>query len=100
MKYTVTNNSNAPHDLLTLNGRVVVLAGGSVGVEFDDGSAGVYGAVPFFDVQPIMFQPKSAARDPLDHDGDGRKGGFINSATYAENNEPIRRKPGRPAKNP
>lgn len=85
MKYTVTNNSSAPHDLLTQKGRVVVLAGQSVDVEFDAGSAEVYGAVPFFDVKLVRAS-----------------GGRVESARV-EVNEPrsesvTPRKPGRPRK--
>lgn len=95
MKYTVTNNSSAPHDLMTLNGRVVALPGKPVDAYFDAGIAGVYAAVPFFDVQPAVNEAPNR-RDPLDHDGDGRKGGF--AAGSPDETGLSRRKPGRPRK--
>lgn len=104
MKYTVTNNSSAPQDLMTLKGRVVALPGKPVDAYFDAGIAGVYALVPFFEVKqtefiaanpaPEFVSPAQSAanagsnhRDPLDYDGDGRKGGSL-----------PKRGPGRPRK--
>lgn len=91
MKYTVTNNSSAPHDLMTTKGRVVVLAGKSVEVDFAPEIVPVYEAVPFFDVIPASDAPNKQPipRDPLDHDNDGRKGGSLPAE---------KRGPGRPRK--
>lgn len=91
MKYTVKNNSSAPHDLMTIKGRVAVLAGSSVEVELAPEVVPVYDSVPFFDVIAAKSAENKATnhRDPLDHDGDGRKGGSL-----------PKRGPGRPPKNP
>lgn len=75
MKYTVKNNSSAPHDLVTIKGRVSVIAGESVEVDLDDATAAVYAHVPFFEMISDGIEAKKI--DPLDHDGDGRKGGSL-----------------------
>lgn len=78
MKYTVKNNSSAPHDLMTIKGRVAVVAGASVEVELDDATAAVYAHVPFFEM--ISGGIEAKGRDLLDNDGDGHKGGSLPKA--------------------
>ena len=91
MKYTVKNNSIAPHDLMTIKGRAVVLAGHSVDVELAPEIVPVYDSVPFFDVIPAKTAENKPPihRDSLDHDNDGRKGGSLPAE---------KRGPGRPRK--
>lgn len=99
MKYTVKNNSNAPHDLMTIKGRVVVLAGESVDVEFDAGSLGVYEFVPFFEVSPRGEKPNTVKIDISKSDAVKlTDGGTVIPAPSSENSDPVRRKPGRPKK--
>lgn len=80
---------------MTLKGRIVVLAGKSVEVEFDAGSLGVYESVPFFDVKRVheggVIKQQSfiiGERSPES----------VIPAPSTENNDPVRRKPGRPKK--
>lgn len=86
---------------MTLKGRVVVLAGKSVEVDFDAGSLGVYESVPFFEVSPLGESPKMVKIDLSKSETVKlTDGGAVIPAPSAENNEPIRLKPGRPPKNP
>lgn len=102
MKYTVTNKSNTPHDLMTMKGRVVVLANDSVDVELDEGTACVYGEVAFFDVRHWPKVGDVTKHGTVAHVGppltEIPTGSRVvaNSAPSAEDNKPKKR--GRPPK--
>ena len=67
---TVKNLTNSPYDLQTVSGLVRLPAFGEVSGEF----AGDY--VQLLEASmAVKVIDALAARDPLDHDGDGRKGG-------------------------
>lgn len=62
-RLTVTNLTNSPFDL---EGGVYLPAMGSITDEFSDGYAALLRASPGVGVEEV---------DPLDHDGDGKRGG-------------------------
>lgn len=81
MKHTVKNLIGSPYNVQTAEGVVHVPAHGEVTADFDAESLRLIKSMAIFDVSDV--------RDPLDHDGDGKKGGSLPSE---------KRGPGRPKK--
>lgn len=72
MKYTIKNPLNSPYEIDGENGRVHVPAQGQVTDDFTDMQIHAIRAVGYF-----VVEEGKAKRDPLDHDDDGKKGGFV-----------------------
>lgn len=81
MKYTIKNLIGSPYNVPTAEGVVHIPAHGEVTAEFDAVSLRLIKSMEIFDVSDF--------RDPLDHDGDGKKGGSLPAE---------KRGPGRPKK--
>lgn len=71
---TVKNLTNSPYDLQTTKGFVRLPAFGEVSGDF----TGDY--LQLLEASMAVKVIASPARDPLDHDGDGRKGGSKSSS--------------------
>lgn len=69
--HEIINRTNSPFDLQAVNGKVVLPAFGEVKAEFDADYLDLLRAARTVDVKP------ACKSDPLDHDGDGKKGGSL-----------------------
>lgn len=69
MAYTIKNTSGFPLDVATTSGPAILPAGGEITVELDALNAEIWRQSPYGEIT------EGKAADPLDHDGDGRKGG-------------------------
>jgi len=67
--HKIVNKTNSPFDLQSVAGKVILPAFGEVEAEFEAGYLDLLRAARTVDVKP------AGGRDPLDHDGDGKKGG-------------------------
>lgn len=67
--HKIINLTNSPFDLQAVGGKVVLPAFGDVTAEFEPGYLDLLRAARTVDVKP------AGNADPLDHDGDGKKGG-------------------------
>ena len=76
MKYTIKNPLNSPYSVAGEKGQVHVPARGEVTDDFSDMQIQAIRDVGYFEVSE-----GAAKRDPLDHDGDGERGGFVQSET-------------------
>lgn len=76
MKYTIKNLTNSPYTVPGANGPVHVPARGGATGDFDALQIAAIRDVGYFEVSE-----GAAKRDPLDHDGDGERGGFVQSET-------------------
>lgn len=74
MKYTIKNPLNSPYNIAGEDGQIHVPARGEVTAGFTDMQIHAVRAVGYFTVA------EAGKRDPLDHDGDGVKGGFVNTS--------------------
>lgn len=70
MKYTIKNPLNSPYNVAGEEGQVHIPARGEVTEPFTDMQIHAIRATGYFTVTEA-----GKKRDPLDHDGDGRKGG-------------------------
>lgn len=64
--HKIVNKTNSPFDLQSVDGKVVLPAFGEVEADFEAGYLDLLRAARTVDVKAI---------DPLDHDGNGKKGG-------------------------
>ncbi len=87
MKYTIKNPLNSPYNVTGENGQVHVPARGEVTDEFSDMQIQAIRSVGYFEVS----ESGQKKRDPLDHDGDGVKGGFVQESNTSD--EPIKESP-------
>lgn len=71
--HKIVNRTNSPFDLQSVGGKVVLPAFGEVVAEFDAVYLDLLRAARTVDVK-LTGKP-----DPLDHDGDGKKGGSLPS---------------------
>lgn len=84
MKYTIKNPLNSPYNVTGEDGQVHVPARGEVTAEFSDMQIQAIRSVGYFEVS----EGGSKKRDPLDHDGDGVKGGFVQEVNAPD--EPVK----------
>lgn len=91
MKHTVKNLINSPYDVITVDGPERIPARGEMTAEFDERSLAIMRQMGYFKISEVGADRTAAEpeRDPLDHDGDGRKGGSLPKE---------KRGPGRPKK--
>ena len=68
--HRIINRTNSPFDLQAVGGKVALPANGEVVAEFDADYLDLLRAARIVAVELVV-------RDPLDHDGDGRKGGSL-----------------------
>ena len=88
MKAKIENLTNGPRELRGIDGPVIVGPMETVTDKFDPVWLKTAGQAQYFRITPI---------DPLDHDGDGKKGGAVSSDDGSDDaQEPKRR--GRPPK--
>ena len=94
MKYTIKNPLNSPYAIDGEHGRVHVPARGEVTDNFTDMQIHAIRATGYFVITDDV------KRDPLDHDGDGRKGGVApdDDREQTETDQPAPRPRGRPRK--
>lgn len=71
MKYTIKNLIGSPYNVPTAKGVVHIPAHGSANVELDEHALYLVKSMHIFELSEV------AERDPLDHDGDGKKGGSL-----------------------
>ena len=74
MKYTIKNPLNSPYNVAGEEGQVHIPARGEVTAPFTDMQIHAIRATGYFTVTEA-----GKKRDPLDHDGDGVRGGFNTS---------------------
>lgn len=91
MKHTVKNLINSPYDVITVDGPERIPARGELTAEFDERSLAIMKQMGYFQISEAGADRAAVEpdRDPLDHDGDGRKGGSLTKE---------KRGPGRPKK--
>lgn len=86
MKHTIKNPLNSPYNVAGEEGQVHIPARGEVTASFTNMQIHAIRATGYFTVT------EAGKRDPLDHDDDGRKGGFNTSPEPVKEtaeNEPI-----------
>lgn len=69
--HKIVNRTSSPFDLQSMTGKVVLPAFGEVTAAFDAGYLDLLRAARTVDVKP------TGKANPLDHDGDGKKGGSL-----------------------
>lgn len=75
MKYTIKNPLASPYNVTGEDGQVHVPARGEVTADFTEMQIHQIRSVGYFQIEEAKRGPGRPPKDPLDHDGDGRKGG-------------------------
>lgn len=90
--HEITNLTNSPYDLEGMKGSIRLPAMGKAEGEFTPENLAALEAIGIFKVQKVESSSRTKEQDPLDHDGDGFRGGSLKGAESTRSKGASRRR--------